>query len=247
MRPSPPPPTKPAIDRLARQRIQQCLDNDEETIDLSGCGLASLKDETIKPLHHMTRRPKHHFPGGAEAYQKLAPTLKIFLSTNHLQTIPSELFKLQNLHVLSVRNNGLVQLPQSMSRLRNLVELNVATNQLRYLPYELIGLINESDRLLNLHLRPNPFVEPLSHMGESISPAEHTPVLSEYVHSDPREDFQRTLGPWPKSSPPRVILTDDFRFRTCTVAIQTHYNRSHSWACATGGPPSTGELADVLS
>lgn len=164
----PPPSPKPTPDRLARQRVQRCLENDEETIDLSGCQLESLANETIKPLHNMTRRPKHHFPGGAEAYQKLAPTLKIFLSNNQLQTIPSELFKLQNLHVLSLRNNSLVQLPGSMERLRNLVELNVATNQLRYLPFELIGLIDTSDRLLNLHLRPNPFVQPVQpspHMG----------------------------------------------------------------------------------
>lgn len=74
--------------------------------------------------------------------------------------MPGEIFNLENLSVLSVRNNELEELPAAINRLKRLTELNAANNALRWLPFELLELLSCPSRIKILHLHPNPFYEP---------------------------------------------------------------------------------------
>uniref|UniRef100_V5GEK6 Uncharacterized protein n=1 Tax=Kalmanozyma brasiliensis (strain GHG001) TaxID=1365824 RepID=V5GEK6_KALBG len=67
-------------------------------------------------------------------------TLSIFLASNALTRLPSALFQLQNLRVLSLRSNKLKVLPPAIGDLHNLSELHVPNNELQYLPAEILRL-----------------------------------------------------------------------------------------------------------
>jgi hypothetical protein len=94
------------------------------------------------------------------SYHPLRPKLKLFLSSNSLRRVPGEIFNLDNVTVLSFRNNLLVDLPSAIGRLRRLVELNLANNNLHFLPYEILGIFSEGSKLHSLTWHPNPFFEP---------------------------------------------------------------------------------------
>ncbi|SPO46982.1 uncharacterized protein PSANT_04668 [Moesziomyces antarcticus] len=67
-------------------------------------------------------------------------TLSIFLGSNALTRLPSALFQLQNLRVLSLRSNKLKFLPPAIGDLHNLSELHVANNELQHFPAEILRL-----------------------------------------------------------------------------------------------------------
>lgn len=67
-------------------------------------------------------------------------TLSLFLGSNSLTRLPSALFQLQNLRVLSLRSNKLKFLPPAIGDLHNLSELHVPNNELQYLPAEILRL-----------------------------------------------------------------------------------------------------------
>ncbi|KAG9014364.1 hypothetical protein FRB94_012770 [Tulasnella sp. JGI-2019a] len=79
----------------------------------------------------------------------------LLLGSNTISKLPSEIFRIRGLTVLSLRNNRLTRLPAAISELVNLEELNLSNNRLEYLPSEtlLIGL-------KKLFLNANPFVTP---------------------------------------------------------------------------------------
>lgn len=127
--------------------------------------LHSLPNDVVRPLHQLIR-----YPIGMDDPQRMTPDhyapltseIKLFLYNNELKSLPSELWNLGNIAVLSLRNNSLPELSPSIARLRNLQELNIACNQIRFLPWELLGLLCPRDRkLLRLSVSPNPFVQPL--------------------------------------------------------------------------------------
>lgn len=95
-----------------------------------------------------------------DSFHPFTPALKIFLSQNDLRDLPCELFKLENLNVLSLRNNKLHELPPIVNHLHELVEMNIAYNRLRFLPYELLDLFSDAGRLHHFTMHPNPFYEP---------------------------------------------------------------------------------------
>ncbi|KAG9622337.1 hypothetical protein KCV04_g13325, partial [Aureobasidium melanogenum] len=117
---------------------------------------------TLKPLHQLIRLPvpiNDDQKITVDHFAPLTPNIKLFLSKNDLQQLPSELWNLGNLAVLSLRSNSLTEISPSIGRLRNLHELNVAGNQLSFLPFELLALVE--NKLVQLSLSPNPFVQPL--------------------------------------------------------------------------------------
>lgn len=100
---------------------------------------------------------------GATSYLPFTLFLRLYVSGNYLSSLPTELFMLTNLTVLSLRNNGLTELPESIGNLKNLRELNVAGNRLRYLPWSLLPLLgNTLDRFTVL---PNPLFQGLRFSG----------------------------------------------------------------------------------
>lgn len=113
-----------------------------------------LENGTVRPLSALTKTIQW-FP------DTLIPSLRIVLSANYLQRLPGDLFNLEHLCFLSLRNNELSELPQGISNLRNLAELNVSQNALRYLPWEILALFRENGGSLEeLQLHPNPYYLP---------------------------------------------------------------------------------------
>ncbi|KAI1002181.1 hypothetical protein K3495_g6021 [Podosphaera aphanis] len=146
----------PTPDELALQQILLCLEEGNETVDLSSRGLSQISNEMIKPLSTFTRMPSVT----EGVFSVLEPSLKIFLASNELTTLPSELFNLDHLHVLSLRGNLIEELPPKIGALSNLRELNLSQNGLRYLPFEILTLLSEKGSLEILHLHPNLFYQP---------------------------------------------------------------------------------------
>ncbi|KAH7381881.1 hypothetical protein BKA64DRAFT_749346 [Cadophora sp. MPI-SDFR-AT-0126] len=144
----------PSPEEVARVRIESCLEEGNEIIDLSSISLTSLSSATIRPLLAFTR-----VPTSSEAFFPLQPKLKLFLSSNSLSTLPAELFNLERLTVLSLRDNEIHELPPSIGKLKRLRELNLSQNGLRYLPYEILDLLTNDCDLSSLHLHPNMFHE----------------------------------------------------------------------------------------
>ncbi|KAI4848969.1 hypothetical protein E4T44_03629 [Aureobasidium sp. EXF-8845] len=157
-------PTKPkdSIQEHAASIVFNSVDACKDSIDLSDMRLGRIDNETLKPLHQLIRLPVPINDAQKitdDHFAPLTPSIKLFLSKNDLQQLPSELWNLGNLAVLSLRSNFLTEISHSIGRLRNLHELNVAGNQLPYLPFELLALIE--NKLVQLSLSPNPFVQPL--------------------------------------------------------------------------------------
>ncbi|CAE6403256.1 unnamed protein product [Rhizoctonia solani] len=79
--------------------------------------------------------------------------IQLYLANNGITVLPSELFQLNNLTLLSLRGNKLRSLPPAIGNLKSLRSLNIANNELATLPSELSHL-----NLQTLLLDPNPFL-----------------------------------------------------------------------------------------
>ncbi|CAE6364653.1 unnamed protein product [Rhizoctonia solani] len=79
--------------------------------------------------------------------------IQLYLANNRISILPSELFQLNNLTLLSLRGNKLRSLPPAIGNLKSLRSLNIASNELTTLPSELSYL-----NLQALLLHPNPFL-----------------------------------------------------------------------------------------
>ncbi|TVY37418.1 Glucose-repressible alcohol dehydrogenase transcriptional effector [Lachnellula subtilissima] len=145
----------PSPEELARGQIDSCLEEGEESIDLSARGLMTLSNATIRPLATFTPVPLV-IQG---VFSQMEHDLKVFLAANALTTLPAELFKLEGLKVLSLRANLFRELPPAIGNLHNLKELNISQNRLRYLPFEILELFSVDSHLESLMLHPNPFYE----------------------------------------------------------------------------------------
>lgn len=95
-------------------------------------------------------------PGSDSAYTPLAAELRLYLGNNSFTQLPPVVFQLDNLKVLSIRQNQLSTIPGAIRNLQKLGELNVSANKLQYLPYEIIEMYN--GRNLKLLLDPNPWI-----------------------------------------------------------------------------------------
>ncbi|PKI85470.1 hypothetical protein MVES_000202 [Malassezia vespertilionis] len=86
------------------------------------------------------------------ARESSASVLEAYFWDNALTRLPSALFQLSNLSVLSLRKNNLTCLPPAIGELRGLRELNIGGNTLRYLPAEIQRLALDTFTYV-----PNPF------------------------------------------------------------------------------------------
>ena len=147
---------------FADRVVQGCLENGRETIDLSGIGLTAISNATLGPLHQMIRHAHDDLtqPPSEDLFAPLTPSIQLFLYGNLLTSLPSELFNLTNITVLSLRNNSLHEIPSCITRLSKLAELNIAGNQLASLPWELLNVLRSTEDACKVSLRPNPFSVP---------------------------------------------------------------------------------------
>ncbi|KAG5937084.1 hypothetical protein E4U59_004618 [Claviceps monticola] len=149
---------------LAREKVQACLEQGNETIDLWSMGLEELSNETLSPLANFSCIP---VVAKDVAFEQKEPELNLFLAMNRLRLVPGALFDLQHLTGLSLRGNKLSEIPPAIGKLSNLKRLNVSQNRLRTLPAELVQLFDLS--LRNLWVHPNPFLKPDSPLSLDLS------------------------------------------------------------------------------
>ncbi|KAM0283503.1 hypothetical protein ACHAQH_002454 [Verticillium albo-atrum] len=150
-------PTLSGAERIAREKIQKCLDEGEEDVDLSMMGLESISDATIAPLAELAPIP---LVAEDVPFEQKDPSLKLFLFGNPLSLVPGAIFDLEHLTVLSLRGCGLRELPGAIAKLSQLETLNLAQNSLRHLPAELLDLLAMPGKLKNLQLQGNDFYRP---------------------------------------------------------------------------------------
>ncbi|KAF2485797.1 hypothetical protein BDY17DRAFT_309096 [Neohortaea acidophila] len=156
----------PSSEHRAARVIQECLDVGRETIDLHGLGLAEITNQALRPLHQLIKHSHVDLtrPPSEDTFRPLTPSIQLFLSGNKLTSLPSELFRLINITVLSLRNNHFSEIPASIAKLPHLVEMNIAQNNVRWLPWVFLDLMHSRGGTprRNITLRPNPLIMPLS-------------------------------------------------------------------------------------
>ncbi|WWC59695.1 uncharacterized protein I303_102257 [Kwoniella dejecticola CBS 10117] len=78
--------------------------------------------------------------GAVNLNQGKAMNIAIYAGQNSLTSLPSALFEISNLTVLSLRGNKLTALPPAIGELRQLKELNIGLNHLTELPSTILNL-----------------------------------------------------------------------------------------------------------
>lgn len=156
-------PTLSEAERQAQDKIRECLEQGNDSIDFWSMGLGEISNETVAPLSHLQLIPQ---VTRDVAFEQKEPELKMYLARNRLARLPGALFDLNHLTVLTLRDNRLTELPTAISKLGNLRELNVAQNKLRHLPSQLLHLLGPAAKLKKLMLFPNPFVQPDRSIGD---------------------------------------------------------------------------------
>ncbi|KIW35139.1 uncharacterized protein PV07_01854 [Cladophialophora immunda] len=134
--------------------IRQCLDRGKEDVDLSSMSLSSLPAD-VTSLQTLSKQDELA-PGMLDIGTNLEPQLRLFLGNNCFTRVPTPIFSLHNLRVLSLRNNNLTYIPSAIGELVNLESLNIAGNQLSELPSEILDLVTEH-KLQELRIHPNPW------------------------------------------------------------------------------------------
>ncbi|KAK5137580.1 hypothetical protein LTR08_007875 [Meristemomyces frigidus] len=163
---------RPDAKMLAVRFVQMCVDTGQESVDLSDFGLSYISNATLRPLHQLIRNTFANFthPPSEDEFGPLTPSIQLYLSGNQLTALPSELFTLTNITVLSLRNNELSEIPPAIGRLDKLKELNISGNGLRYLPWELLELLDGREKQRQITVRPNPLMEPCDISGPNPLP-----------------------------------------------------------------------------
>ena len=146
--------------REALKIVQHCAEIGQEDVDLSRVELDHIPWPVLESMKYITR-----VPSSSGTFINFEPNLRLYLAHNNLVEIPSQIFNIENLTILSLRNNNLSELSPFISRLMNLEDLNLSSNAFRYLPHEILKLISLKLRILRLE--PNPFYEPVIETKES--------------------------------------------------------------------------------
>ncbi|KAK2793958.1 hypothetical protein FQN52_000290 [Onygenales sp. PD_12] len=180
---------EPYEHRQARRVVSECLEAGREYIDLSNLNLHTIPPGLLRPIAQFTKEPaianvdmaipltasdpdivtdtdapptpSYSYSYSADLFTPLEPSPCLFLTNNHLTTLPADLFDLHNLKALSIRHNNLREFPSSIANLTKLHELNLAGNQLQHLPWQIMQLLRvPNSPLRHLTVHPNPFVQP---------------------------------------------------------------------------------------
>ncbi|TQV97951.1 hypothetical protein V2A60_006341 [Cordyceps javanica] len=213
----PPAPTFSEAEHMAQEKIRECLEQGNESIDFWSMGLDDISNETIIPLSQLSCIPQ---VSRDVAFEQKDPELKIYLARNRLRRLPGSLFDLTFLTVLSLRDNKLSEIPASIARLTNLRELNLAQNKLRALPPQLLDLIGPTGRLKKLMLFPNPFAQPDRAIGDVADDGNmdvHDYVVSMPIGSMRPTVLARFLG----QTPLQLTTSKGRRTSSFTLSFET--------------------------
>ncbi|KAK2734303.1 hypothetical protein FQN57_001708, partial [Myotisia sp. PD_48] len=168
--------------RKAREAINQCLEEGSDRVDLSNFDMQVIPADLLRPLAQLTREPmiNHEAPPTDDLYTPFEPSLQLFLGCNLLTYIPKGVFELENLKVLSLRQNKLTELPGAIGKLTQLQDLNVSGNRLQYLPWELLSLMHKGE-LKHLKIHPNKF----GHLPTSYLDKPHDELAPKSIDNKP--------------------------------------------------------------
>ncbi len=177
----------------ARRRINACLKDHGEELDLRGIGLTEIPKE-IGELKHITKLVLADnlltvFP---PELGNLRTLKRLNAAGNNFRFLPAEIGNLSALEIVSFANNDLEQLPGKIGKLTRLSKLNLAGNQLTSLPVEIGNLLS----LVELDLQNNLLVSLPFEMSKL--PA----LLILFLHGNPALEFPiEVLGPtWEDSN-----------------------------------------------
>ncbi|WWC68163.1 uncharacterized protein I206_102086 [Kwoniella pini CBS 10737] len=92
------------------------------------------------PSDHRKRSFGRSKTGAVNLSTSKAMDIAIYAGQNSLTSLPSALFEISNLTVLSLRGNKLTALPAAIGGLRHLKELNIGLNHLTELPSTILNL-----------------------------------------------------------------------------------------------------------
>ncbi|XP_025738447.1 leucine-rich repeat-containing protein 10 [Callorhinus ursinus] len=98
-----------------------------------------LREMPTDKMVDLSGKRLHRFPAHVCSFQEL---VKLYLSDNHLNSLPPELEQLQNLQILALDFNNFKALPQVVCTLKQLCILYLGNNKLCDLPSELSLLQN---------------------------------------------------------------------------------------------------------
>jgi len=158
-----------------------------------------------------------------------------------LKSLPGEIYKIENLVELSIRQNEMTAISSSISNLVNLGTINLSGNRLHYLPWELIDLVR-SGKLKNLYLHPNPFFAPIMDPGECGTLPDMSPAAScdgFIVYATTPIAFLDNTGRACTNSPPAPSTRDYHKPWTGSRSIAG----SSLWITHSNHTPSLFELA----
>ncbi|WFD00195.1 hypothetical protein MYAM1_002942 [Malassezia yamatoensis] len=215
--------------------INRIFDEGRETpaLVLGGCHLETIPS-MIGDLHSYVAiaPPRLEFGRRSEStHDTRRNQLQCYLWDNQLTRLPSALFQLQNLTVLSLRKNALRSLPSAIGELHNLRELNVGGNQLTCLPAEIQRLHLDTFTYIPNPFRSIPKDALLSlRQRNSQQPSMHPPpaprvlqrartemqIRPGSIPEDPTAPVARALGPLQRHALPtltelciRLLLSQD--------------------------------------
>ncbi|KAI1437843.1 hypothetical protein GGR50DRAFT_609784 [Xylaria sp. CBS 124048] len=153
-----PPSIRPrSKDGTVREILEDAVEDGDPEVDLSSIGLIDIPNGPLTILHELVIVPSVN---RGVPFEPEVPKLGIYLSGNKLVRAPSDIFNLEHLTYLSLRNNRIRELPPSIGQLSKLRELNISLNSIRYLPGELLNLLKYPSPVRSLHIHPNPFYRP---------------------------------------------------------------------------------------
>ncbi|KAK5991178.1 hypothetical protein PT974_09456 [Cladobotryum mycophilum] len=155
---------------VAQRKIQDCLDQGAESVDLWSLGLEEISNDTVSRLAQLTCIP---IVTKDVAFEQRDPELRLFLAKNSLRRLPGALFDLTHLTVLTLRGNQLTELPPAICKLSNLKQLNLSQNRLHSLPAEFLDAFGPGRKMRELVLHPNPFLQPETQFGYT----KHVPLV----------------------------------------------------------------------
>ncbi|KAM8806417.1 leucine-rich repeat-containing protein 20 [Eudromia elegans] len=148
-----------AVARVAR-RVNDTVENERESLDLSGCGLVAFPVGIYKAVrsvaqgirrvslaHNELRALAGTFPGAFSQLQELR------LEGNQLQRLPEEMRALQQLRAINLSRNRFRCFPEPLAALGALESVELQHNEIAELPAELLGAMRA---LRHLDLRANP-------------------------------------------------------------------------------------------
>ncbi len=165
-----------------------------------------IRAPTLKPLRHYVKQDRRVCFGSPSTYHSLTPAIRLFLSNNSLDQVPTELYHLKNLGVLSLRSNNITDILPSIRNLTKLREFNLGSNQLRYFPFEVLDL--HAQGLDKFNFYPNPLLRPCPSLwGYSVSPPIPFSTAMDHIAStliaylDTNGSSMRNYPPAPSSLP----------------------------------------------